>query len=256
MSEVQKGPPGHSGLASHDSSFLTAEWRWVAMLNYQADPRLLQELVPAGTQLDRWQGKTFVSLVGFRFLNTKVLGIPIPFHRDFDEVNLRFYVRREEGSEVRRGVVFVREIVPRWAIATLARVVYNEQYVSRPMSHSVVTRPDGGVDVEYHWRTRPGWNRLGLSVGGEPAIPEEGSEQQFIAEHYWGYSRQRDGGCVEYRVAHPSWRVWASRDAKFEGDTRELYGRDLAAVLDQKADSAFLAEGSAVTVYRGRRLGS
>jgi uncharacterized protein len=234
--------------------FLTAEWRYPAMLNYQVDPRLLEKLIPAGTELDRWQGKTFVSLVGFRFLNTRVLGIPIPFHRDFDEVNLRFYVFRREGSEVRRGVVFVREIVPRWAIATVARFAYNEPYVSLPMSHRIQPQSNAELEVEYGWRTGRGLNRLSLSAGGEPQIPAEGAEAQFITEHYWGYTAQRDGGTIEYRVEHPSWRVWRSRDAKFEGDAEELYGRDLAAVLRSNPDSAFLAEGSVVTVYRGKRL--
>jgi uncharacterized protein len=236
------------------SIFLTAQWRHVAMLNYEVDPRLVQNLVPAGTELDCWRGKTFVSLVGFRFLKTKVFGVPIPFHRNFEEVNLRFYVRRREGSEIRRGVVFVREIVPRWAIATVARVVYNEQYVSLPMSHSIESRSDGGLDVEYGWRTRQGWNHLRLSASGEPKLPQEGSEEQFITEHYWGYAAQRGGGCVEYRVTHPSWRVWSANSVRFEGDVEKLYGRELAAVLRDEPASAFLAEGSEVTVHRGRRL--
>jgi uncharacterized protein YqjF (DUF2071 family) len=234
--------------------FLTAEWRYVAMLNYEVAPDLLKEMVPAGTELDSWHGKTFVSLVGFRFLKTKVLGIPIPFHRDFDEVNLRFYVRRREGAEVRRGVVFVREIVPRWAIATVARVVYNEQYVSLPMSHNIRPQADGGFGIEYGWRTRWGWNHLSLSTSGEPKLTEEGSEEQFITEHYWGYAAQHDGGSIEYRVEHPSWRVWNTNIARFEGDMEELYGRELAAVLHGRPASAFLAEGSAITVYRRREL--
>jgi uncharacterized protein len=241
-------------LDAGSTTFLTAEWRYVAMLNYVVAPGLIERFVPAGTEIDRWQGKTFVSLVGFRFLKTKVMGVPIPFHRDFDEVNLRLYVRRREGSEIRRGVVFVREIVPRWAIAAIARTVYNEKYVALPMSHRVDLQPDGGVRAEYGWRTAGGANRLSLSVQGEPKLPVEGSEEQFIAEHYWGYSMQRDGGTVEYRVDHPSWRVWSSRDATFEGEMEELYGRDLAQILTQPPSSAFLAEGSAVTVYRGSRI--
>jgi uncharacterized protein len=234
--------------------FLTAEWRDVAMLNYGVDPSLLHKFVPAGTELDFWNGKAFVSLVGFRFLRTKLLGIPIPFHGDFEEVNLRLYVLRREGSEVKRGVVFIREIVPRWAVAAIARTVYNENYVALPMAHRIQPRSDGGLEVEYGWRTRWGWSGLSLTSSGEPALPQEGSEEQFITEHYWGYAAQRDGGCMEYRVDHASWRVWVSREAKFEGDAEELYGRDLAAVLKNKPASAFLAEGSAVTVYRGRRL--
>ena len=244
------------------STFLTAEWRYLAMLNYEVDPALLNKYVPSGTELDRWNGKLFVSLVGFRFLNTKVFGMGIPFHRDFDEVNLRFYVRRQAGSEVRRGVVFIREIVPRWAIATVARVVYNEKYVALPMRHRVEPRRDaksaginsGGMNVEYGWKTKRGWNKLTLSTAGEPALPQEGSEEQFITEHYWGYAAQRDCGCVEYRVEHPSWRVWSAPDARFAGDMEEHYGSELAAVLKTRPASAFLAEGSEVTVRKGSRL--
>ena len=224
------------------------------MLNYTVDTGLIARYVPVGTELDSWQGKTFVSLVGFRFLKTKVLGAPIPFHRDFDEVNLRLYVRRREGSEIRRGVVFVREIVPRWAVATIARAVYNENYVSLPMSHRVEARPDGRVEVAYAWKTSRGWNRLNVNAGGEPRLPQEGSQEQFIADHYWGYSAQRDSGCVEYQVDHPSWRVWSNCEARFEGDMEELYGRDLAEVLSQQPSSAFLAEGSQVTVFRGKKI--
>lgn len=239
--------------ASTDT-FLTAEWRDLAMLNYEVDPGLLRKLVPAGTELDRWQGKVFLSLVGFRFLKTRVLGIAVPFHRNFDEVNLRFYVQRREGGELRQGVAFIREIAPRWAIATVARVFYNENYVALPMSHRIQPQGDGELEVEYAWRTRRGWSRLSMTAAGQPSLPQEGSEQHFISDHYWGYAAQRDGGCVEYRVTHPSWRVWSAATAKFEGEMEELYGRELAAVLKGKPASAFLADGSAVTVHRGRRL--
>jgi uncharacterized protein YqjF (DUF2071 family) len=229
--------------------FLTAEWRMLAMLNYEVDPGLLNALVPAGTELDRWQGRLYVSLVGFRFLNTRVLGVPIPFHRDFDEVNLRFYVRRRAGDEVRRGVVFVREIVPKWAIAAVARNVYNEKYVSLPMRHRIEF-----PQVQYEWRTRSGWSSLQIATQGEAFMPGEKSEEQFITEHYWGYAAQRDGSSVEYRVEHPSWKVWTGAEAKFEGDVEDLYGEALAAVLKSPPRSAFLAEGSAVSVGRGNTL--
>jgi uncharacterized protein YqjF (DUF2071 family) len=235
-------------------AFLTAEWRMVAMLNYEAEPGLLQRFVPAGTELDCWQGKLFVSLVGFRFLNTRVLGISIPWHRNFDEVNLRFYVRRREGQEVRRGVVFIREIVPRWAIAAMARNAYNEQYVSLPMRHQIDQQGKPGTKVEYGWRTGTAWSRINMTVAGDPTLPAEGSEEQFITEHYWGYSAQRDGRCVEYRVEHPPWKVWNAQHAAFEGDVDEFYGNPLAAVLKNPPSSAFLAEGSAVKVCWGKAL--
>ena len=238
---------------SDDQIFLNAEWRNLAMLNYEVAPDLLAEFIPAGTELDRWNGKLFVSLVGFRFLKTRVRGLSIPFHRNFDEVNLRFYVRRAEVAEVRRAVVFIKEIVPRWAIAWVARNVYNERYIALPMRHRMDSL-DHDMFVEYGWRTGPTWNRISLRTDENAALPQENSEEQFITEHYWGYAQQRDGSTMEYRVAHPPWRVWRGCDAKFEGDMTGLYGPELAAVIRGKPSSAFLAEGSEVTVHRGRKV--
>jgi uncharacterized protein len=235
--------------------FLSAEWRHLAMLNYEVDARLLLPFVPSGTEIDRWQGKVCVSLVGFRFLKTKVFGfVSIPLHANFDEVNLRFYVRRQEGDEVRRGVVFIREIVPRHAIAFVARTLYHENYVCMPMAHEIRPIVEDNWKIEYRWRCEGRWAGIGLETEGNAALPDEGSREQFITEHYWGYAAQPDGGCVEYRVEHPSWKVWQVRHSAFEGDAEKLYGKELAAALRGRPDSAFLAEGSAVSVMRGRKL--
>ncbi len=224
------------------------------MLNYDVDAGLLSNLVPRGTQLDCWEGRVLLSLVGFRFLNTRVRRIPIPFHCNFDEVNLRFYVRRRAGDEVRRGVAFLREIVPRQAIAMLARAFYNEPYVALPMRHQVCASEDGKLAVEYRWRIAGTWAAMQVEVSGEPQLVRQGTEEQFITEHYWGYAAQRDGGTVEYRVTHPSWRVWRAERAEFTGDVASLYGREFAEVLRRRPSSAILAEGSAITVFRGREL--
>src|SRR6266702_376644 len=244
---------GASESMSSKKVFVTATWRDLAMLNFEVEPLLLAEFIPPGTELDDWNGKTFVSLVGFRFLKTEVCGFSIPFHRDFDEVNLRFYVRRTEGAEVKRGVAFIREIVPRWSTATVARKIYNERYVALPMTHRKESREQSGLFVEYCWQSSTGWSRMSLSTQGDPALPDPGSHEQFITEHYWGYALQRNGGTIEYRVEHPSWRVWQGR-AKFEGDTSELYGPEFSMLLQTEPTSAILAEGSEITVYRGRKL--
>jgi len=233
--------------------FLTAEWRYLALLNYEVDPALLAARVPPGTELDLYQGKAFVSLVGFRFLNTRLRGIPVPFHRDFDEVNLRFYVRRCEAGVVKRGVVFIQEIVPRRAIAAIARWAYHENYRALPMSHVVIDE-GAGPRVEYGWRLGNCWNRLAASATGAARAMVEGSLDQFIAEHYWGYCEQRDGRTAEYHVAHPPWRVWDVASGEFSGDAEALYGPKFAAILNRAPDSAILAEGSPVTVYAGKNL--
>ena len=235
--------------------FLTAEWRNLVMLNYEVDAALLASYVPQGTELDAFGRKTLVSLVGFRFLRTRMLGaVRVPFHSNFDEVNLRFYVRRRApGGEVRRGVVFIREIVPRLAIALVARLAYHENYHRHSMRHRVRAM-DSGVRAEYQWRHRGNWMGLRAEGVGEPALPANGSMEQFVTEHYWGYARQPDGGTVEYRVAHPQWSVWRSANAAFFGDGVAAYGPTFGAALARQPDSAFVAEGSAVTVFAGKRI--
>lgn len=224
------------------------------MLNYEIDPGLLLRYLPRGTELDYWNSKTFVSLVGFRFVNTKVFGVSIPLHSNFTEVNLRFYVRRREQAEIRRGVVFISEIVPRRAIALVARIFYNENYIALPMAHEIERNDDSSVSAAYRWRSGSRWSEMRFESQGRAEPPRDNSEEQFITEHYWGYAAQRDGGCVEYQVLHPSWNVWRARHAEFIGDAEQLYGPAFAAVLTKRPSSAFLADGSQVTVMRGRRL--
>jgi len=224
------------------------------MINYAVEPAILAPHVPRGVELDLWEGEALVSMVGFLFLKTRVFGLPIPFHQEFEEVNLRFYVRRQSAEGWRRGVVFVREIVPRFAIAAVARVAYNEPYLSLPMRHCVPPAMIAGGKLEFGWRFRGSWHSLGATLAGEPREMRGGSAEEFIFEHYHGYTRQRDGGTVEYQVEHPRWRVWQTCESLLSVDVAALYGASFAGLLMQKARSAFVAEGSPVLVRRGVRL--
>jgi len=235
--------------------FLTARWEDLVLLNYSCPPHVLDPLVPRGTVLDLWNGEALVSVVGFLFRNTRVLGFRIPLHRTFEEVNLRFYVRRTMSSgEPRRAVVFVRELVPRRAIAAVARWIYNEPYLAVPMAHqSSLTEADGGA-VSYSWSHRQAHFRLSADVSGPARPPATGSEAEFITEHYWGYTRQRNGDTLEYQVEHPAWRTWAAPAATLSGPVASLYGSAFGAALSNPPRSAFVACGSAVVVHHGIRL--
>jgi uncharacterized protein len=241
------------------SPFLTAEWRHLAMLSFEIDPKVLSPFVPAGTELDDWQGRTFVSVVGFLFLNTRVFGAAIPWHCDFEEVNLRFYVRRVASEGCRRGVVFVKEIVPRIAIALTARALYGENYIAAPMRHHIEPET-GGVTasrtVSYSWRFRGRENRMELSAEGDAREAAEGSDAEFITEHYWGYARRRGGRTTEYRVEHQRWRVCTATASQLDCDVAALYGSQFVEFLKTPPTSAFLADGSNVTVFRGTPLTS
>ncbi|MBK9967724.1 MAG: DUF2071 domain-containing protein [Holophagales bacterium] len=247
-------PPGSEGLDG-SAPFLTAEWRHLAILNYEVDPVTLRPLVPKGTELDDWNGRHLASVVGFLFVNTRVLGVPVPFHTNFPEVNLRFYVRRRVPDGWHRGVVFVKEIVPRAAIAWMARTLYNERYVALPMSYSLESG-DGEVrGASYCWTHRGREERVEVTASAPAAVLVPGSEAEFVVEHYWGYVSRRDGGTTGYRVAHPPWRLAPASRAHLQADVTALYGAEFAAPLSAAPASAFLAEGSAVTVHGGVRLG-
>ena len=229
--------------------FLTAEWRNLAMLNYEVDPSILAERIPHGCELDAFSGRAFVSVVGFQFLRTRLLGVPIPFHRNFEEVNLRFYVRRKTEGAWRRGVAFVKELVPRWAVAAAARRLYAENYVALPMRHSV-----GASSASYQWRRSGAWEGLSVGFSGAPRLCSDEAEETFITEHYWGYTRRADHATLEYQVEHPRWRVWRAETAAFECDVASLYGPEFVEPLSREPSSAFVADGSPVIVRRVRRL--
>jgi uncharacterized protein len=231
--------------------FLTAEWSNLLMLNYAVDASLLERFVPAGTELDAFEGTSYLSLVGFEFNRTRIFGFAVPFHQEFEEVNLRFYVRRLS----KRGVVFIRELVPRYAVAAVARFAFHENYSCVPMSHRIETRAGDVVKAEYVWRSGPDRCVMGIETEGASFLPPEGSASQFITEHYWGYAAQPDGGCLEYEVQHSQWRVWKAKRAVFSGNAAGLYGAGIAQALAHNPDSAFLAKGSPVTVFKGTRIG-
>ena len=235
--------------------FLATEWTHLAMLNYVVDPSLLQPHVPSGTELDFFEGNTFVSMVGFRYQNTRILGISVPFHRNFVEVNLRFYVRHKASSGWRRGVVFLKEIVPLPAVAWTARWIYEENFCVHPMRYSIdVEESDSSQRVSYQWKFNGKWQTLAVQSVGDLQATTPGSEEQFIAEHYWGYTRRRDGSTSEYHVEHPPWQIWQVSEAQFECDVSSLYGPEFAEPLSGQPHSAFLAAGSHVTVRSGNRI--
>ena len=233
-------------------TFLKAEWRHLLLVNYAAPVDLLTRHLPQGVELDLYEGQAFVSLVGFRFLHTRLLGrIPVPFHINFDELNLRFYVqRRMKDGETRRGVVFVREYVPRLAIAATARLLYQEPYVAAPMRHSLDV--DSAVRAaSYAVRVGGAWHTLSGHGEGPAVSATDDREISFITEHYWGYTRRGPEKTGEYQVVHIPWHVQRVPDARFRGDAAVVYGREWAPVLSRPPVSAFLADGSPVAVMGG-----
>lgn len=229
--------------------FLTAKWQDLIMANYEIQPSLLEKFVPKGTELDFHEGKCFASLVAFKFLDTKVLGIPVPFHTDFEEVNLRFYVKRETKEEVKRGVVFVKEIVPRAAISFVARTLYGEPYETWKMSHE-----DGEKDLTYHWSKDGVKNRVHIEIAENLGVPDENSHGEFIIEHYWGYTKRGVNRTDEYKVEHPKWELFDINYAEIDVDFGKTYGERFSFLNNKEPYSILLAKGSEISVYKGEKL--
>ena len=234
-------------------SFLRAEWRKLAIANYAVEPAVLSQYLPAGTQLDLWEGTCYVSLVGFMFLNTRVMGMRIPGHTHFEEVNLRFYVKRLVNGEVRRGVVFIKEIVPRAAITFVANTLYKEHYQTLPMRHHW-EETAGLRSVRYEWKAGGQWQQFSLEADIDPQTISAGSAVEFITEHYWGYARIDDRNTNEYEVRHPRWQHYPVQKHRIQVDFAATYGPAFGFLNDQKPASVMLAEGSEISVEGKKRL--
>ena len=234
-------------------TFLSAAWRNLVMANYAIDPDVLRPYLPCHTELDSFNGVHYVSLVGFLFENTRLLGMKLPFHHTFEEVNLRFYVRYEDTDGWKRGVVFMKEIVPKHMITLVANTVYGEKYATHPMRHEW-TRNDRGLLVNYEWKVGREWNRIRVLAESEPSDLRQGSEEEFITEHYWGYTHVNESCTGVYEVRHPRWKVHRVLEHEIICSTAALYGEAFVSALKEPPRSVFLAEGSPIQVMKGSKL--
>lgn len=234
-------------------SFLTAEWRRLALINWVVDPLILRPYIPRGTELDLWRGHCYLSLVGFMFRNTRLRGIKVPGHVHFEEVNLRFYVRRNIEGSWRRGVVFIREIVPRQAITFVANTIYREHYITMPMRNKW-DKTDTSLITAYAWRTGQKWNELTLHSESNTVEMPAGSEVEFITEHYFGYTSRSKTVTHEYEVKHPRWLHYPVLKTTLDIDFRRTYGREFQFLGNLDAVSAMLAEGSMISIGKRNTL--
>jgi uncharacterized protein YqjF (DUF2071 family) len=232
--------------------FLTASWLNLAMANYEVPPSLLQPFLPLKTELDFFNGICYTSLVAFRFWNTRIRGIAVPLHTNFEEINLRFYVRYKEGNIWKRGVVFIKEIVPRAAISFIANTFYQERYETMPTRSQVKTLP-GSLSVKYQWGKKYS-NEITVDAHPVSHPIVTGSFEEFITEHYWGYAQQKDNTTKEYKVDHPRWNVHTVNNYNIVCDFGKLYGPAFSILQQMQPLSVLLARGSAVTIYNGKKI--
>jgi uncharacterized protein len=227
--------------------FLSARWENLIMANYEVNPNVLIPYLPNGVELDYYNNKTYVSLVGFMFKKTSLFNIPIPLMGTFEEINLRFYVKRIEGDTIKRGVVFINETVPYKLVAWLANKLYKEHYIAIP-TKSLIVNSETTKNIKYKWKINKKWNHIAVNAAKENEQMLPDSMEEFIFEHYYGYTKINSQLSQEYKVNHPRWQVNKLTDYSIQCDFQSMYGNDFAFLSNHKPDSVIIAEGSPVTV--------
>lgn len=233
--------------------FLTAAWNDLIMANYEVDPAILIPYLPKHTELDFFEGKGYVSLIGFMFNNTKVLGFKIPFHVNFEEVNLRFYVKHNVNGESRRGVVFIKEIVSKPAISFFANTIYNENYETMNTAYYNSTEAENKRHTYLWGKDKSNLNSISFLTSGKKFPLQKGSKEEFITEHYWGYSGDNKK-TTEYAVQHPAWNILEYIDHSIDCDFSDVYGPEWSFLQNQKPSSVFMAEGSDIVICKGKKI--
>lgn len=224
--------------------FLTAQWRNLILATWDVAPAVLEHRLAPGLALETRDGRAFVSLVAFDFLDTRVLGVPWPGYRNFPEINLRFYVRR--GRE--RGVMFVREFVPQRMVAIIARSLYNEPYSAASMQSRKRSRGDH-FSLDHSIQVNGVAHRLRVVAEKASIMAPENSDEHFFKEHQWGYGKSRSGKLIRYEVRHPHWRTHRVTRSRIDFDFAQIYGDEFADLNTRAPFSLFVAQGSRIAVY-------
>lgn len=229
------------------TDFLKANWENLIMANYAVPAEVLAPYLPMGCELDLYKDSAYVSLVGFLFKNTRLFQIPIPWLGTFEEINLRFYVTRKEGGSIKRGVVFVNETIPYKAVAWVANKLYKEHYTAIPTRNTVrLTKTN--KQVTYQWKIDQAWNKISVEASATNYPMIAGSFEEYIFEHYYGYTKINNETTEEYRILHPRWDLNKISSYTIACAFTHMYGEPFSFLNSVEPDSVFLAEGSAVRV--------
>lgn len=238
--------------------FVAARWRNVALLSWPVADELLEQLLPGGLEIDHWGGAAYISLVGLWFDDLRVFGIPAPARR-YEEVNLRFYVRRPQCADGGGpGVIFIRQLVPHRMTAFLARRIYGEPFLSVPMWHRFggadAADPAGACRVEYGWRSPGRQEGFWLESDAEPGYAARGSLEEFLTARYWGYNGKPGAGARAYNLIRPPWLIRRAGVWGLDCDFVSWYGADLGSVMAAPPASTLLASGSWAKLNRPSKL--
>jgi len=228
--------------------FLRAEWNNLILANYIVPKELLLPYLPFKTELDFFEGNAYVSLVGFQFLNTKVFGFSVPMHVNFEKVNFRFYVKYNDHGFIKRGVVFIKEIVPKIGISLIVNNFYTEKYATMNMKHFNM---DNGENLEagYEWSYKNKWNKLSAVANKRSKKILRDSCESFFTDHYWYYLKMSNARTYEYNIEHTPWETLKVASYNVECDFKAIYGEEFAFLNNTDPVTVLMTKGSEIRIY-------
>jgi uncharacterized protein len=224
-------------------TLLTAHWTNLVTATFETDKHFLQKYLPAKTELNDWNARYFMSIVAFLFEKPRLLGIPSPFYNSFEEINLRFYVRRKLNNEWRKGVVFIKEIAPYYIPAQTAKWLYRENFISVPMKHEFINS-NKLMYRSYACKISKEWNYLNMESACIHTETGLGDVENFIRDHYWAYTRKGSNKTLEFQIEHPPWKIFPAIKFDMHLDTGTIYGEQFKDYFAEKPVDAFLMDGS------------
>lgn len=224
-------------------------------MNYIISPEILENYLPAYTIIDYFKGNCFTSLVGFPFRNVEIAGMKIPFYTDFEEINLRFYVKRFDGTTWRKGTVFISEIANKSALKFLANSFLHEKYQTLETRQEIKENSEL-IETKYSWRTWMNWQFLNLISEKPSESVAEGTEAHFIMDRSSGYQKYDTATTNEYGISHPKWNIYPIRSFDINVDFEESFDSNFPVLNETLPHSVILARGSSVAVKQINKITS
>lgn len=230
--EGRRPPPGRP--------IVRMAWRDLLFLHWPVDANTVQRLLPAGLEIDTYDGSAWVGLIPFRMPVVRAFGLTIPGAGSVLECNVRTYVR----CGIETGVWFfsldANSISAVYSARTIFRLNYRHSRISTNRDSDrfeyVVERRD------HHRRSHIGQRSARSSNGGDSQQPamrcvwdigaampsaKPGELEHFLTERYALFTIGRGGRLLVSRIHHESWRLREARIVELNDSLIEAAGVDI-----------------------------
>lgn len=221
-------------------------WDHITFLHWPYDPAVVQKLLPAGLQVETFDGAAWVGLIPFVMQVRPPGARPVPWLSDFPETNVRTYATAPGGTT---GVWFLSLDAARLPAVVTARTTYRLPYF---WSQMTVTSdgPTWRYDTRRRWPDpKPAHSRVEVAVGERFEADDLNDLDHWLTARWSLFSRY-PRSLWHARAEH---RPWQLRQAEVTHLDDQLIG---AAGLPSPTSEPLVhhSEGTEVRISLPRRL--